>query len=105
MDINAWLLLAIFVVGLVALIGFFLKMEKGFGPFNTSSLLLLLVVTVTALLFVAGKLEAQVVANIFFAVIGFAGGLFTGKDKKETAAQQGAAAHRPASASPPRDRA
>ncbi len=92
MDINAWLLLAIFVIGLIALIGFFCTKTKGFGRFATSSFLLLLVVIVAALLFVAGKLEAQVVANIFFAVIGFAGGLFTGKD---TAAQQGTLGNQP----------
>jgi hypothetical protein len=89
MDITAWLLLAILVVGLVALVGFFCTKKKGFGRFATSSVLLLLVVIVTALLFAAGKLEAQVVANIFFAVIGFAGGLFTGR---EPVAQPGAQA-------------
>jgi uncharacterized protein YebE (UPF0316 family) len=47
MDINVWLLLAIFVVGL--------------------SLLL-------------ASLRLKSWTNIFFAVIGFAGGLFTGKD-------------------------
>jgi hypothetical protein len=81
MDITAWLLLAIFVIGLIALIGFFLTKTKGFGCFNTSALLLILVVVVSALLYVAGKLGCQAtIANIFFAVIGFAGGLFTGKD-------------------------
>jgi hypothetical protein len=79
MDLKASLLLAIFVVGIVVLVGFVCTKTKGFGCFATSSFLLLVVV-VTALLFVAGKLEAQVVANIFFAVIGFAGGLFTGRD-------------------------
>lgn len=80
MDINAWLLIAVFVVGLVALLGFFVTKTKGFGRFATSTFLLLLITVVSSLLFVAGKLEGQVLANIFFAVIGFAGGLFTGKD-------------------------
>ena len=79
MDFN-WLLVAIFILGVVALIGFFCTKTQGFGRFATSSFLLLLVVVITALLFAANKLEAQVIANIFFAVIGFAGGLFTGKD-------------------------
>lgn len=78
MDTNAWLLLAVFVIGLVALVGFFFTKTKGFGLFATSTFLLLLVVVVSALLFAAGKLEVQVLANIFFAVIGFAGGLFRG---------------------------
>lgn len=84
MDTNAWLLLAVFVVGIVALIGFFVTKTKGFGRFATSTFLLLLVVVVSALLFAAGRMEVQVLANIFFAVIGFAGGLFTGKEPKES---------------------
>lgn len=80
MDTNAWLLLAVFVVSLVALIGFFVTKTKGFGRFATSTFLLLLVVTVSALLFSGGKLDAQILANVLFAVIGFAGGLFTCKE-------------------------
>lgn len=82
MDASAWLLLAIFIVGMVALIGFFGTKTKGFGRFATSTFLLLLVVIVSALLFAAGKLEESVLANIFFAVIGFAGGLFTARETR-----------------------
>lgn len=89
MDTSGWLLLAVLVVGLVALLGFFSTKKKGFGRFATSSFLLLLVLTITALLFAAGRLDGQVVANVFFAVIGFAGGLFTGRDSD---AQQAPAA-------------
>ena len=84
MEINSWLLLSIFVVGLVALIGFFATKTKGFGRFATSSFLLLLVIIVSSLLFAADKLDGQVLANIFFAVIGFAGGLFTGKESSSS---------------------
>jgi len=80
MEITTWLLLSIFVVGIVALVGFFVTKTKGFGRYATSSFLLLLVVIVSSLLFAADKLDGQVLANIFFAVIGFAGGLFTGKE-------------------------
>ena len=80
MDTNAWLLLGVFVIGVVALIGFFVTKTKGFGRFATSTFLLLAVVVISAMLYAAGKLDAQVLANIFFAVIGFAGGLFTGKE-------------------------
>lgn len=80
MDTTAWLLLAIFIVGLVSLIGFFVTKKPGFGRYATSTFLLLLVVVVSSLLYSAGKLEGQILANIFFAVIGFAGGLFTGKE-------------------------
>jgi len=80
MDTTAWLLLAVFIIGFAALIGFFVTKTKGFGRFATSTFLLLLVVIVSALLYAAGKLDGQVLANIFFAVIGFAGGLFTAKE-------------------------
>jgi hypothetical protein len=32
------------------------------------------------MLFVGGKIESAVMINVVFAVFGFAGGLFTGKD-------------------------
>ena len=80
MEIDSWLLLLIFVVGTVALIGFFITKTKGFGRFATSSFLLLLVIIISSLLFAANKLDGQILANIFFAVTGFAGGLFTGQE-------------------------
>ena len=85
MDITLWLLLALFIVGVVGLLGFFITKTKGFGRFATSTFLMLLVMVVSALLFAAGKLDANVIANILFAVTGFAGGLFTGKEPKEAA--------------------
>lgn len=88
MDSSAWLLLAIFIVGMVSLIGFFVTKTKGFGRFATSTFLLLLVVVVSALLFAAEKLEAPVLANIFFAVIGFAGGLFTARETRQNNAEK-----------------
>ncbi|MEW5746757.1 MAG: hypothetical protein AB1805_15110 [Nitrospirota bacterium] len=84
MDITAWLLIAIFCIGIISLIGFFVTKTKGFGRFATSSFLLLLVIVVSSLFYASGKLDAQVFANILFAVIGFAGGLFTGKEKEPT---------------------
>ena len=50
-----------------------------YGRFATSTFLILIAVIVSSLLFAGGKLDAQVMANILFAVIGFAGGLFTVK--------------------------
>lgn len=80
MDSNTAVLVIIGFIGLASLAGFFGTKTKGFGRFATSSLLMLLVVLITSLLFAAGKLEAPVLVNIFFAVIGFAGGLFTTKE-------------------------
>jgi uncharacterized protein YebE (UPF0316 family) len=85
METNCFLIPAIFVFGVVALIGFFVTKTKGYGRFATSTFLLLLVVFVSALLFSAGKLDAQIFSNLCFAVIGFAGGLFQGRDPKEIA--------------------
>lgn len=81
MDTNAWLLIAVFVLGLVALGGFFWTKTKGFGRYATSVLLLVLALIISALFFTAGRLDGQFMANILFAIIGFAGGLFTGKEQ------------------------
>ena len=81
MDLAAWLFGAIFVIGLVALIGFFVTKTEGFGRYTTSVLLLLLVLIISGLLFAADKLPGQVLANIFFAIVGFAGGLFTTRER------------------------
>jgi Ca2+/Na+ antiporter len=58
-----------------ALIGFFKKMQRGFGPYNTSVLLLLLVLFIASLAFVDGKIEWPSVSGLLLAVAGFAGGL------------------------------
>lgn len=80
MLINSFLMwavfAAIFVVGLVALVGFFWSKKGGFGPYNTSTLLILLVLIISALLVASGKLTADLMTNILLAVLGFAGGLF-----------------------------
>lgn len=80
MTVTIGLMLAIFILGAGALIGFFRSKTDGFGRFTTSTLLILLVVIIASLLFAAGKLDSQVMANVLFAVFGFAGGLFTSKD-------------------------
>ncbi len=77
MEMRSWLLAAVFVVGLVALVGFFKTKESGFGPYNTSTLVLLVVVIVSGFLYAADCVSGQVLANIFFVAVGFAGGLFT----------------------------
>jgi hypothetical protein len=87
METNNWLLVAIFIIGITALVGFFVTKTAGFGRFATSTFLLLLIVIISALFYAADKLQSDVLANIIFAVIGFAGGLFTkecsgGKDNQ-----------------------
>lgn len=80
MTANEWLSIGIFILGAGALLGFFVTKSEGFGKYTTSALLLILVVTISALLYVGGKIEGETMANIIFAVFGFAGGLFTGKN-------------------------
>jgi hypothetical protein len=87
MEANCYLIFAVLGFGVTALIGFFWTKVDGYGRFTTSTLLILLVFVVSALLFSAGKLDAQSFANLCFAVIGFAGGLFQGREPKEAAKQ------------------
>lgn len=79
MTTDNLLLIGTFIFGVIALVGFFLTKTKGFGRYATSTLIILLVTISSVLMFVSGKLEGQIFANIIFAIIGFAGGLFTGK--------------------------
>lgn len=81
-DCN-WLTLSVFVLGLVALLGFLVTKTKGFGRYSTSTLLLILVLVFSTLLYASGKIGDQVLANLLFAVVGFAGGLFSSRDKSE----------------------
>ncbi len=80
MTTNEWLMLAIFIFGAGSIFGFFKTKKPGFGRFTTSTLLILLVISLSGLLYAGGKLEGQVMANVLFAVFGFAGGLFTSKN-------------------------
>jgi hypothetical protein len=77
---NDWLFWTVVAFGLVALIGFFATKTTGFGKYTTSTLLLILVLTISTVLYVAGRLEGAVYGHLLFAMVGFAGGLFTGKD-------------------------
>ncbi len=90
MNTTIVLMLAIFVLGVGALVGFFKTKTEGFGRFTTSTFLILLVVIIASLLYAADKLDGQVMANVLFAVFGFAGGLFTSRDgigKQKTQSQ------------------
>lgn len=76
---DPWLVVAIGVLGLLTIGGILFTKTPGFGRFSTSVLLLAVVVFVSALLLIAGKIEGYIFANIAFAVAGFSGGLINGK--------------------------
>ena len=59
--------------------GIFRTKKDGFGRYTTSVLVLTLVLFVAALAFVTGKVEWTPLANLLFAVTGYAGGLITAR--------------------------
>ena len=79
MQVN-WLMVSILMFGMISLFGFFITKKEGFGKFNISSLLLIMIITISSLLYLNDKMEEKTIINIFFAIIGFAGGLFTSKE-------------------------
>jgi len=81
MEEQSWLIISILVIGSGSLLGFFATKTRGFGRFSTSTFLILIALIISSIFYAAGKLDGQYFANIVFAVIGFAGGLFTGKEE------------------------
>ncbi|MHA1545261.1 MAG: hypothetical protein ACTSUY_02395 [Alphaproteobacteria bacterium] len=71
-----WGVLGVFAI---AIIGIFWTKTKGFGKYTTASLILTLVLFIAAMAFLAGKVEWEPMANLLFAVAGFAGGLITAR--------------------------
>ncbi|MFZ4778886.1 MAG: hypothetical protein ACOYM3_26260 [Terrimicrobiaceae bacterium] len=62
-------------------IGIFVTKTPGFGKYTVSVLLLSIVFFVAGLFLMVGKIEATAFTNVAFAVIGFAGGLFTTRNE------------------------
>ncbi len=77
--IIAFLLLGIFFF---VLWKFFKDKTGGYGLYTTSTLLITLTLMVTSIIFLFGGIESDDATKIILAAIGFAGGLFAGKDKK-----------------------
>ena len=66
---------AVTAVSVTALVVFFLSKKEGFGRFTVSTLILLVALSLTAILAVGGKLDADDTTSILLAVIGFTSGL------------------------------
>jgi p-aminobenzoyl-glutamate transporter AbgT len=77
---EIWWTLAVFLLFGGTMVGIFLTKTRGFGRYTTSIVLLVLVLFVAAIAFILGKLELHPLANLLFAVAGYAGGLLTGRD-------------------------
>lgn len=79
---NYWVLAMFFFVGFVSIIGFFCTKGSGYGRYTTSIFLILLTLILSSILFAARILEGNIMGNVMFSVIGFAGGLFANKVEK-----------------------
>ena len=76
-SILAGIAILIFFGGTVY--GIFKTKTPGFGKYTTATVVLTLVLFVAALAFVLGRVEWTPLANLLFAVAGYAGGLVTAK--------------------------
>lgn len=56
--------------------GYFKTKLPGFGPYNASTLIVILVLFVSALAYFSGNLSGDDLAKILLALVGFAAGLF-----------------------------
>lgn len=89
---NPWLVFALVVA--VAILGggclyvFYKKAKSGFGPYNTSTLVIILTLTIAGLIGLMGGFEKATIGNIFMGVIGFAAGIFAGKNEATTSEPQ-----------------
>lgn|GEM_PF-4943875 len=86
-DTNA-ALLAVVLVFAATLYIIWQKMKVGFGPFNTSVILLYLVLFITAIAFVLDRVEWPSASGLLLAIAGFAGGLFSTSTKPVEASGQ-----------------
>ena len=79
MQAQDYISLGVILVFAAAIVGIFSTKTPGFGRYNTTALLLALVLFVAAMAFLQGKVEWSPMANILFVVVGFAGGLTAAK--------------------------
>ncbi len=76
-------LICLTALGVGTVIGIFVTKIPGWGRFSSSTLILILVLFITAEMLVLGKVEAQPSTNLFFAIVGYAGGLIASKKADE----------------------
>ena len=77
-DCMSWLtFVVVALLALGALGCFWCTKLKGWGPYNTSTLVVVLIVAITAVLFAGGLLGDDFLKSVFWAAVGFASGVFT----------------------------
>ncbi len=74
----------ILVFGIYGMCIFGRTKTEGFGPYNTSTLLILVIIIISAVLLISGALESAAVENILLTALGFAGGLFAANKSSAT---------------------
>ena len=79
MDKETVALISVTVLGVATVVGILWTKTPGWGMYSTSILILTLALFVIADLLILGKLDGQQAGNLFFTIIGFAGGLIAGK--------------------------
>ena len=79
------LIIGVLVLGifLFTLCRFFNTKLPGYGPFNTSTLIITLALMVALASFLVDGVTGDDITKIIFAVIGFAGGIFSAKSEKK----------------------
>lgn len=92
MIIQTLSLALVALLGIVALVCYCISKKDGFGPYNTSVLVIILVLTIAGILSIGGYLDKQSTTNIFMAVTGFIVGIFV---RDRNAPQQNGETNKP----------
>ena len=79
-SMSLGILVALVIVFGGSIAGVLMTKKPGWGRYTVSALLLILVLFSAVLTVLVNALELQVLANVLFAVAGYAGGLITAKD-------------------------
>ncbi len=79
-----WLAVSVIVFFVITLFGFLVTMSSGYGPYNTSTLIVILVLFVASVGSSTDKLTGDDLSKLLFALVGFAAGLFTGSSANDT---------------------
>ena len=80
-DFNIVASVAVTIVFGGGILGVFLTKKPGWGYFTSGTLILILVLYGAILITLCNQMETKTLANVLFAIAGYAGGLFTAKGR------------------------